>query len=50
MTAYKALLTLFQNHTKIVKHEDYQREMPLAGQTMKEIDITDSPFLALALA
>jgi predicted nucleic acid-binding protein len=49
-TEYMALLLLFQKHTKIVKHEVYQRTMPLAEQTMKEIDVTDSPFLALALA
>lgn len=49
-TDYMALLLLFQKHTKIVKHEVYERKMPLAEQAMKEIDITDSPFLALALA
>jgi len=49
-TDYTALLLLFQKHTKIVKHEVYQRTMPLAEQTMKEIDVTDSPFVALALA
>ena len=49
-TAYTALLLVFQKHTKIAKHEVYERKMPLAEQTMKEIDVTDSPFLALALA
>jgi predicted nucleic acid-binding protein len=49
-TDYTALLLLFQKHTKIVKHEVYLRTMPLAEQTMKAIDVTNSPFLALALA
>ena len=49
-TDYTALLLLFQKHTKIAKHEVYERKMPLAEQTTKEIDVTDSPFLALALA
>ena len=49
-TDYTALLLLFQKHTKIAKHEVYERKMPLAEQTMKEVDVTDSPFLALALA
>jgi predicted nucleic acid-binding protein len=35
---------------KIVKKEVYQDKIPLAEETMEEIDITDSPFLALALA
>jgi predicted nucleic acid-binding protein len=45
-----ALLTLFQKHVKIAKKEVYQDKIPLAEETMKEIDITDSPFLALTLA
>ena len=45
-----ALLTLFQKHTKIVKKEFYQDKIPVAEEAMKEIDITDSPFLATALA
>jgi len=45
-----ALLTLFRKHVEIVKKEDYQNKFPLAEETMKEIDITDSPFLALSLA
>jgi len=44
-----ALLTLFQKHTKIVKREVYQDKTPVAEEVMKGIDITDSPFLALAL-
>ena len=44
------LFYLLQKHTKIVKQEVYQPKMQLAEQTMKEIDVTDSPFLALALA
>jgi len=45
-----ALLTLFQKHTKIVKKEFYLDKTPVAEEIMKEIDITDSPFLASALA
>jgi len=45
-----ALLTLFQKHMKIVKKEFYQDKIPIAEEVMEEIDITDSPFLALALA
>jgi predicted nucleic acid-binding protein len=44
-----ALLTLFQKHTKIVKKEVYLDKTPVAEEVMKGIDITDSPFLALAL-
>jgi predicted nucleic acid-binding protein len=47
---FTLLLTLFQKHVKIVKKEVYQDKIPLAEETMEEIDITDSPFLALALA
>ena len=45
-----ALLTLFQKHTQIVKKEFYLDKTPVAEEIMKEIDITDSPFLASALA
>ncbi len=44
-----ALLTLFQKHVKIIKKETYRNKFPLAEETMKKIDVTDSPFLALAL-
>ena len=45
-----ALLTLFQKHTKILKKEVYRDKTPVAEEVMKGIDITDSPFLASALA
>lgn len=44
-----ALLTLFQKHVRIFRKEVYKDKIPLAEEVMKEIDITDSPFLALAL-
>jgi len=44
-----ALLTLFQKHVKIIKKETYRNKFPLAEEAMKKIDVTDSPFLALAL-
>ena len=47
---FSALLTLFQKHTTIVTQEGYHDKIPVAEAVMKEIDITDSPFLALALA
>jgi len=47
---FSALLTLFQKHTTIVTQEGYHDKITVAEAVMKEIDITDSPFLALALA
>ncbi len=46
---FNALLTLLQKHVKIVRTDVYQNKMSLAEKTMEEVDITDSPFLALAL-
>lgn len=47
---FSALITLFQKHTKIVTQEVYHDKITVAEAVMKEIDMTDSPFLALALA
>lgn len=46
---FNALLTLLQKHVKIVRTDVYQNKISLAEETMKEVDETDSPFLALAL-
>jgi len=40
---------LREKHTKIVKKEVYKDKTSVAEEVMKEIDRTDSPFLALAL-
>lgn len=44
-----ALITLFQKHVMIVKKDVYLDKTHMAEEIMKGIDITDSPFLALAL-
>jgi predicted nucleic acid-binding protein len=45
-----ALLLLLQKHIRLVPKEKYNENMALAEDILKDIDITDSPFLALALA
>ena len=45
-----ALLLLLQKHIHLISKEKYNEKMALAEDTLKDIDITDSPFLALALA
>jgi len=45
-----ALLLLLQKHIRLVPKEKYNEKMALAEDILKDIDITDSPFLALALA
>ncbi len=45
-----ALLLLLQKHIQLVQKEKYNENMALAEDILKDIDITDSPFLALALA
>jgi len=45
-----ALLLLLQKHIHLVPKEKYNEKMALAEDILKDIDITDSPFLALALA
>jgi predicted nucleic acid-binding protein len=45
-----ALLLLLQKHIHLASKEKYNRKMALAEDILKDIDITDSPFLALALS
>lgn len=47
---FDALLLLLQKHIHLVSNEKYDEKMTIAEDILKEIDITDSPFLALALA
>lgn len=46
----EALLLLLQKHIRLVPKEKYNEKMVLAEDMLKDIDVTDSPFLALALA
>ena len=45
-----ALLLLLQKHVHFVSKENYNKKMAMAEDILREIDITDSPFLALAMA
>jgi predicted nucleic acid-binding protein len=45
-----ALLLLLQKHIRLVPKEKYNEKMALAEDILKDIDVTDSPFLALAMA
>lgn len=45
---FDALLLLLQKHIHFSPKDEYNKKMPLAEDILKEIDITDSPFLALA--
>jgi predicted nucleic acid-binding protein len=47
---FDALLLLLQKHVHLVSKENYKEKMSLAEDILRDIDITDSPFLALALA
>lgn len=47
---FDALLLLLQKHIRLVPKAKYNEKMALAEDILKDIDITDSPFLALALA
>jgi predicted nucleic acid-binding protein len=47
---FDALLLLLQKHIQLVPKEKYNENMALAEDILKDIDITDSPFLALAMA
>ncbi len=47
---FDALLLLLQKHINLVSKEKYNEKMALAEDILKDIDVTDSPFLALALA
>lgn len=45
-----ALLLLLLKHVHFVSKENYNQKMAISEDILREIDITDSPFLALALA
>ncbi len=47
---FDALLLLLQKHIRLVPKAKYNEKMALAEDILKDIDSTDSPFLALALA
>ncbi len=47
---FDALLLLLQKHIHLAPKEKYNEKMPQAEGILEDIDITDSPFLALALA
>ncbi len=47
---FDALLLLLQKHIRLVPKSKYNEKMALAEDVLRDIDITDSPFLALALA
>ncbi len=47
---FEALLLLLQKHIHLVTKEKYYEKMAIAEDILGNIDITDSPFLALALA
>ncbi len=47
---FDALLLLLQKHVHLFSNEKYDEKTTIAEDILKEIDITDSPFLALALA
>jgi predicted nucleic acid-binding protein len=46
---FEALLLLLQKHIHLVTKEKYYEKMAIAEDILGNIDITDSPFLALAL-
>lgn len=47
---FDALLLLLQKYIHLVSKEIYDEKTTIAEDILKDIDITDSPFLALALA
>lgn len=47
---FDALLLLLQKYIHLVSKEKYNGKMALAEDILKDIDITDSPFLALVLS
>ncbi len=44
-----ALLMLLQRHVYLISDEKYHENLPLAEKVMKNVDLNDSPFLALAM-
>lgn len=47
---FDGLLLLLQKHIHLFTKEKYDKKMAIAEDILRNIDITDSPFLALALA
>lgn len=47
---FDALLLLLQKHIHLVSKDKYNEKMAIAEDILRNIDITDSPFLALAMA
>jgi predicted nucleic acid-binding protein len=47
---FDALLLLLQKHTHLLSKDKYNEKMVIAEDILRNIDITDSPFLALAMA
>lgn len=47
---FDALLLLLQKHIHLATKDKYDKKMAVAEDILGNIDITDSPFLALALA
>ena len=46
---FDALLLLLQKHIHLISKDNYNKNMAQAEDILRNIDITDSPFLALAL-
>jgi len=44
-----ALLMLLQKHVHLVSDEGYRQNLSLAEKIMEDVDLDDSPFLALAM-
>ena len=47
---FDALLLLLQKHIYLLSKDKYNEKMAIAEDILRNIDITDSPFLALAMA
>lgn len=47
---FDALLLLLQKHIHLISKDEYNEKMAIAEDILRNIDITDSPFLALAMA
>ena len=47
---FDALLLLLQKHIQLMPKEKYNEQVALAEDILRDIDVTDSPFLAIALA
>ena len=46
---FKILLTLLEKYLKFIEKEVYAEKLLMAEDEMRNIDISDSPFLALSL-